>query len=132
MLRRHLKPAGIVAEIIFDRLWASYLRCLLIARSEADAFLPLDQEPSASASLPHLREEELPVLIWHERREMAEQVSDNLMTHLAIVQKYDAHFSRELFRCFGLLTAMREDGDSALAKQLTKSLVQNRNENVDA
>ncbi len=45
-LRADLKPTGILGEILFDRAWSSYLRCLLIARVEADLFVPVDQDNS--------------------------------------------------------------------------------------
>jgi hypothetical protein len=34
-LREELQPVGILAELLFDWMWSSFLRCLLIARTEA-------------------------------------------------------------------------------------------------
>lgn len=42
--RAELKPRGAVAEIVFDRFWSSYLRCLLAARTEAGLFLRRDED----------------------------------------------------------------------------------------
>lgn len=63
MLRAELKSTGIFGKLLFDRAWSSFLRCLLIARTEARLFVPVDQD---SDRMPELKEAELPTLVWSE------------------------------------------------------------------
>ena len=42
--RAELKPVGMVGQMLFDRMFSAYLRCLLAARAEAIALIPIDQE----------------------------------------------------------------------------------------
>lgn len=51
-LGAQLKPNGAVGEMLFDRLWSSYLRCFLVAKAEATAFAPIDQ-PAGESRLMH-------------------------------------------------------------------------------
>jgi hypothetical protein len=107
MLRTELKPTGIFGEILFDRAWSSFLRCLLIARTEARLFMPVDQD---SDRLPELKEAELPTLVWSEAGTTNYGFSDDLMKHLETALRYDAHYAREFYRAVGLLLAMQTGG----------------------
>lgn len=98
--RAELKPSGVVGELLFDRMWSSYLRCLLVARAEAVALAPtehlltLDLEPQLSTEL----------------------------RHLALVHRYDAHFSREMYRGLGMLLLLRDSGEAGLQRWVNKTI----------
>ncbi len=53
MLREKLQINGIFAELLFDRAWSSFLRCLLIARTEARV-LTSEGPPSDLSFIPNL------------------------------------------------------------------------------
>ena len=112
MLRAELKPIGIVGEILFDRAWSSYLRCLLIARAEAHLFIPVDQ--GDSNRMPELTEMELPTLIFPEPSATNFPFYDELMEHLEIILRYDAHYAREFYRAVALLIALQSGGIAGL------------------
>jgi hypothetical protein len=96
MLRAELKPTGILGDILLDRAWSSYLRCLLIARAEAHLFMPVDQ--GDSDRMPKLKEMELPTLIYPEPSATNYHFSDDLMQRLETALRYDAHYAREFYR----------------------------------
>jgi hypothetical protein len=112
MLRAELKPVGIFAELLFDRAWSSFLRCLLIARLEARLLTPVDQDDADAE--PKLKEAELPSLVWPEPGATNYDLSDDLMTHLETVLRYDSHFAREFHRSVISLLALRDGGAHAL------------------
>ena len=112
MLRAELKPIGVVGEILFDRAWSSYLRCLLIARVEADLFMPVDR--GDSDRVPELKEMDLPTLVFAEPDAPNYDFSDDLMKHLETALRYDGHFAREFYRAVGLLIALRGGGVAGL------------------
>jgi hypothetical protein len=123
MLRAELKPTGIIAEILFDRAWSSYLRCLLIALAETHLFAPVDSRLNSTRT-PQLQELELPTLVWLENNGSLVNLSVDLLKHLSIVQRYDNHFSREFFRAIDMLIAMRSGGEAGLTRQIEKTLGQ--------
>jgi hypothetical protein len=133
LLRRELKPTGIVAEMFFDRAWSSYLRCLLIARTEAEALTPAEQQTGILNPIPHLQEGELPTLIWREQGTTFENFPADLMKHLSIVQRYDRHFYGEFYRSMGMLVALKNGGEAGLTRQLSKTFGPNKGacEDVD-
>ena len=53
MLREKLQIDGILAELLFDHAWSSFLRCVLIARTEARA-LTSQGPPSDLSFIPNL------------------------------------------------------------------------------
>jgi hypothetical protein len=108
MLRAELKPIGILGEILFDRAWSSYLRCLLIARTEAHLFMPVDQ--GDSKGMPQLKEMELPTLIFPEPCATNYRFSDDLMKRLETALRYDAHYAREFYRAVAMLIASQSGG----------------------
>jgi hypothetical protein len=114
LLRVQLRPQGIFAELIFDRAWASYLRCLLIADVEKQAFT-MDHPADGATRLPALAERERPTLIFGDDANALNGFSPELMSHLAIVQRYDGHFAREFYRAAGMLLALKTVGETGLA-----------------
>jgi hypothetical protein len=121
-LRTELKPSGIIAEIFFDRFWSSYLRCLLAARAEAIALTPIDQPACQARETPSLRERELPVLVWQSRDMISDSFSPDLFRQLCLVERYDRHFSREMFRTLALLLILRGAGEAGLEQCIGKLL----------
>ena len=75
--------------------------------------------------LPYLREGELPTLVFgdHKQRDVT---SADALSQVAIVVRYDAHFSREFFRAVGMLLALKAAGDSGLTGQVEKTFGQNK------
>lgn len=112
MLRAELKPVGIVGEILFDRVWSSYLRCLLIARVEVHLFMPVDR--GDSGRMPELKKMELPTLVFPEPGAPIYGFSDDLMKNLETALRYDAHYAREFYRAVGLLISLRSGGVTGL------------------
>jgi hypothetical protein len=113
-LRAELRPQGIFAEMIFDRAWASYLRCLLIADVEKQAFT-IDHSLDGTMRLPALAERERPTLVFGDDANALSGFSPELMSYLAITQRYDAHFAREFYRACGMLLALKTTGETGLA-----------------
>jgi hypothetical protein len=123
--REALKPSGIVAELWFDRFFSSYLRCVLAARAEATAFVPIDQPTGESRLV--LKERELPTLVLEDSSGTSEtQLSTDLIRQLALVTRYDAHSSKEMFRALGMLLILRSGGEAALEQCVGKILGVNK------
>jgi hypothetical protein len=110
-LRAELKPAGAVGDVLFDRFFSSYLRCLLAAKSEMQ-LRAADLESGAMRSAPVPPENDAPVIIWERAEINAHTLSGELLGKLALLQRYDLHFSREMYRNLVLLLSLR-DGDKA-------------------
>ncbi len=121
-LRAELKPSGIIAEIFFDRFWSSYLRCLLAARAEAIALTPIDQPTGQTRQTPSLREAELPVLVWQNRDMISDAISPDLFRQLVLVERYDRHFSREMYRALAMLLILRSGGEAGLQQCIGRLL----------
>jgi hypothetical protein len=119
--RAELKPSSAVGGMLFDRMWSSYLRCLLAARAEAMALGPDEQQTDATTT-PTLVRKELPTLVWPDQPTAKEKLSSELFRYLALVQRYDSHFSRELYKCLGMLLVLRDNGEAVLARCITKTL----------
>jgi hypothetical protein len=120
-LRAKLKPSDAVRSMLFDRMWSSYLRCLLAARAEAMALAPREQEQDLTASTPTLRERELPTLVWT-GQDAEKKLSSELFKQLALLQRYDTHFSREMYRALGMLLVLRDSGEAGLERCVNKAL----------
>jgi len=111
--------------MLFDRLWSSYLRCLLVAKAEATAFAPIDQPAGKSRLI--LKERELPTLVVEDSSGTGEaHLSTDLVRQLALVARYDAHFSKEIYRALTLLLILRNGGEAALEQCAGKLLGINR------
>lgn len=119
--RAELKPSRAVGSMYFDRFWSSYLHCLLVARAAAMAIAPEEQHTD-TAITPTLVRKELPTLVWTDQPTAKEKLSSELFRHLALVQRYDAHFSREMYRSLGMLLVLRDYGEAVLARCITKTL----------
>jgi hypothetical protein len=124
-LREELKPSGIIAEIFFDRFWSSYLRCLLAARTEAIALTPFDQPTGQTRQTPSLKEAELPVLVWQNRDMLSDAFSPDLFRQLVLVERYDRHFSREMYRSLAMLLILRSGCEAGLRQCIGKLLGSN-------
>lgn len=113
-LRTELKPAGMLENMLFDRLWSCYLRLLLAARAEGTALsLPRGAE-DATMQAPDLVKGELPALVWRTRENANGNLLPDLFQQLSLAQRYDAHFSREMLRYLGFLLLLRNKGGSGL------------------
>ena len=126
LLRAELRPGGVLGEILFDRAWSSYLRCILISRTEANIFTPENQTSNTGNPGPILLEANVPTLVYSDS-DLLNSFSAELLKQLAIVQRYDSHFSREFYRAVGMLLAMRDAGDPGLTEQLAKVAGRNQN-----
>jgi hypothetical protein len=119
VLREELQPVGILGELLFDRAWSSYLRCLLIVRTEARV-LTVDGPPSKLPVIPSLPVKEYPFSF--------DDISFLHLQHLALIQRYDAYFSRDFFRATELLMAMRDGSKAGLTRQLEKPFGKNKDD----
>lgn len=119
LLRAELQPEGMMGEIIFDRAWSAYLRCILISRTEANILAPKDPALGPAERTPILRESRLPTLVY-EDAEMLRSFSGELLRCLALVQRYDAHVVREFYRAVGMLLTMR-GAAPGITQQLAKA-----------
>ncbi len=125
LMRADLRPIGIVGELLFDRLFSSYLRCVLIARVEAEFLSPIDKNGTSVETLA-LHEGEVPALVYSGPSEPLSCFSSALAADLAVVRKYDSHFSREFYRALGLLLVAKNEGLGGLTRQIGKAFPQNR------
>lgn len=121
-LRAELKPSGMLGDMLFDRGWSSYLRCLLAARAEETAMLPNLHGRDLPAQTPRIEEGEIPILMFESSETMEQNLSPYLFRQLLLVQRYDSHFSREAFRCFGLLLLLKNGGEAGLQQFIEKAL----------
>jgi hypothetical protein len=118
--RAALRPTGPLGNLLFDRFWSSYLRLLLIGRLEtgltkgkstdkreltASALVPGPQPTFVRQDSSGQRSETTPLM---------EELRPDLLRDLAVVQRYDGHFSREMYRALGLLLLLRRGGEEAL------------------
>ncbi len=121
--RAELKPQGVIADLIFDRFWSSYLRCLLAARAEASAFLPSGPDQAEGGSTPRLVEADQPRLVVDDEEGKLYQVlAPDVLYNLALVQRYDAQYSKEMYRALGLLLVLRSGGEAGLEAAITTTL----------
>jgi hypothetical protein len=123
--RSVLRPGGEVADHLFDKWWSCYLRQLLIAKLEANTLGP-DSSHRVSSNLPVLEERTQPTLVWPTETESDEnfrcQPPNDLFQRLAVIQRYDAHYSREGNRIFALLLLMRDGNEETLVKIFNATL----------
>jgi hypothetical protein len=122
-LRAELKPSGIVGAVLFDRLFSSFLRCVLAARAEAATFAPIDQPAGETGLIASLKEREVPTLVLQDSGVTSEAyVSADLLRQLALVARYDAHFSKEMYRAMATLLILRNGGEAGLEQSVGKIL----------
>lgn len=123
--RAELKPRRLIADLVFDRFWSSYLRCLLAARAEASAFLPPDHDASKGAHAPELIQADLPTLMVDDEQEakvLRQALEPDVLRQLLLVQRYDRHFSREMYQALGLLLVLRANGEPGLEQCITRMI----------
>jgi len=118
--RAALQPIGPIGNMFFDRLWSSYLRLVLIGRLETQQFVSKSVGEKKSISL-ELVPGHQPTLIRQdpdgqpsEATPLEEELPPDLFCRLVLAQRYDRHFSREMFRSLALLLLMRRGGEAAL------------------
>jgi hypothetical protein len=126
MLRAELQPTGIIGEILFDRAWSSFLRCLLIARAEKNILAA--EEPVTFEE--RVRRAGVMAAVTRSHKTCDDQPGE-VLRNLSISQRYDCHFSREFFRALGMLLALRSAGNAGLTHLLTKSFAQNKDISVE-
>jgi hypothetical protein len=117
-LRAAVKPRGQIAEFFFDRFYSSYLRCLLAARLEAGMFEQARSSTKQPCALPMLRERELPTLLLpdeNDERVIPAGLPPDVFRELLLVERYDSHFGKEMFRALSALLVLRVDGEAGLA-----------------
>lgn len=129
-LRDELRPTGVIGQIIFDRLLSCVWRCLLIAKKEKTIFVPENQPGTFEERLEQARQSHMLALAAGDSKSGYNQASI-LLSNLSITQRYDAHYSRELYRALGMLLTLRGAGDTELTLLLAKTFGQNR-ENIAA
>jgi hypothetical protein len=116
-LRQLLQPSGPLGKILFDRLWSSYLRCLLIDRVEAGLLGGEQQGGATVREIPTLLVKQLPTLAYGSIEERGGADAE-VVKYLALTQRYDAHHFAEFYRTLGLLLALKNGGVSGLTEAL--------------
>ena len=118
--RAALRPIGPFGNLFFDRFWASYLRLLLIGRLETRLIARNSLGKSKSESLALVPGQQ-PTLVRQDpdgqpsgATPMMHELPPDLLRDLVLVQRYDRHHSRELYRTLGLLLLLRRGGEPAL------------------
>jgi hypothetical protein len=115
--RETLKPDGEIAGFLFDRFFSSYLRCVLAARVEANSFARTATSADPSAAIPSLHERDVPTLVFPNGQEnisIHAIFPTDLFRELVLIQRYDRHFSREMYRALSLLLVLRDGGEDGL------------------
>jgi len=126
--RTALQPIGPFGNMFFDRFWSSYLRLILIGRLETHLI--------AGNSVGKSKPESLALVPGHQptlvRQDPDGQLSEDipleiqlppdLLRGLVLAQRYDRHFSREMFRSLALLLLMRRGGEAALESWASEML----------
>jgi hypothetical protein len=121
--REELKPSGILATTLFDRFFSSYLRCLLAARAEAATFAQTDQPAGEPPHFVSLKERDVPTLVLQDSSGASTaHLPADLLRQLALAARYDAHFSKEMYRALALLLVLRNGGEAALDRCIGKIL----------
>jgi hypothetical protein len=117
-LRETLRPAGPLADLFFDKFWASVLRLTLSSLLEESATTRSDAEIFGAARLPQIHRRSEPMLSEFEsdgesNRGLANSDAD-ILHRLSLLGRYDAAASREMYRCLSLLLVLRDEGDPGL------------------
>ena len=118
--RTTLQPGGALGNLLFDRFWSCYLRLILVGRLEANLLTATRGANSGPTSLPSIASGDKPTLILGGSTGSPSEEDGgfifptNLFQQLALVQRYDRHQSREMYRALAMLLLMRRGGESAL------------------
>ena len=121
-LRNDLKPPGALGAFFFDRFWSSYLRCLLAARVDAAAFNRTYQHAEMPGHAAAIIDDELPTLITIDQTPVNEGVSPDLFRRIVLVEKYDRHFGREMYRALAMLHAMKSGDQAGIERCMRQAL----------
>lgn len=116
-LRDTLLPTGPLAELFFDKFWASVLRLILTAQLENLAMRPSEADVSCASRLPQLYRRSEPMLSefeGHETNQGAGNTGAEILHRLSLIARYDRAASREMYRTLSLLLILRDQGNSAL------------------
>ena len=118
--REALRPIGPFGNLFFDRFWSSYLRLMLVGRLQTQLFAGKSAIKSKSASLA-LVPGRLPTLISQfpdgqpvEVIPLNQELPPDLLHGLVLAERYDRHYSREMYRSLALLLLLRRGGEAAL------------------
>jgi hypothetical protein len=117
VLRQLLQPSGPLGKILFDRLWSSYLRCLLIDCVEAELLGAKQQGGPGVQEIPTLLAKKLPTLAYGSIDDRDDGIAE-VVKYLALTQRYDSHHFAEFYRTLGLLLALKNGGISELTEAL--------------
>jgi hypothetical protein len=116
-----LRPTGTMGNLFFDRFWSSYLRLMLICAMEARFIQGHLSNKTTPTSLVALVPGPQPALVSQdsegqqsEAAQYGEDLPPDLFRELVLVQRYDRHHSREMFRALSLLLLSRRGGEEAL------------------
>jgi hypothetical protein len=119
--REALKPAGVIALMLFDRFFSCYLRCALAARFESGIVVPRAPSADGSSAPAVLHDRAVPTLVFPDVTDgtsIAAALPPDLFRELVLVQRYDRHFGHEMFRTLSLLLSMRDGGEDALRQSI--------------
>jgi hypothetical protein len=118
--RAALRPTGPLGDLFFDRFWSSYLKLILVGRLETKLFAGQSVGKSKSASLA-LVPGRLPTLVSQdpdgqpvEGIPLNEVLPPDLLHGLVLVQRYDRHHAREMYRALAMVLLLRRGGEPAL------------------
>jgi hypothetical protein len=127
--RAALQPAGELGALLFDRWWSCYLRLVLVARLEARAVATRTPGEGRTTPVPVLAPGKVPTLVLPSGPNGAGDskgaeggLSPEIFRQLALVQRYDRHFSREMYRALALLLIMKKDGEVGLEHWVRSTL----------
>jgi hypothetical protein len=126
--REALNPCGVIANVMFDRMWHCYLRLLLIARTEANAVRPAEESADNDGAASRILEKDVPVLMVTKTvdgQRISQPSLGQLEQYLTAIGRYDKHVAREFFRALGFLLVLRDGGESDLTIGI-KSLIGTR------
>jgi hypothetical protein len=120
-LRSELQPRGTLGDILFDRAWACYLRCLLIAIAEKSLFAVENRPKDFEERLRRANKMAL-ATGWADAEVNR---SFDLLKDLSILQRYDSHYWREFCRALDMLFAERHAG-TGVAHLPSKTFTKNK------
>jgi hypothetical protein len=115
-LRDTLLPTGPLAELFFDKFWASVLRLILTAQLESLA-MRSEADVSRASRLPQLYRRSEPMLSEFESdatNQGAGNSGAEILHRLSLISRYDRAASREMYRTLSLLLILRDQGNVAL------------------
>jgi hypothetical protein len=116
-LRKALRPEGPLAEVFFDRFFASILRLIVASRLEEKALNQEKTEAPTKSLLPELYQKFAPMLVTHGDEDNSAVRTDppgfntELLHQLSLIGRYDRAAGREQYRSLTILVLLRDHGD---------------------